>query len=89
MDSLLWKRIPSDEREVFAMGFMIAYIGWAPDELVEAFPEETFKNCPEFIDKKLAHFWNEGYDSGMAMFCSHALDEEGDTPNNNERLVKK
>ena len=24
-------RIPADEREVFAMAFMIGYIGWVPD----------------------------------------------------------
>lgn len=69
-------RIPADEREVFAMAWMIGYIGWVPDDLQNVFQDETFENCPEFIDPALAHFWRQGYDSGLAFFCDHTLDEE-------------
>jgi len=73
---MLNPKIPADEREVFAMAFMIGYIGWVPDELQSAFPDETFVSCPEFIPDTLSHFWRQGYDSGLAFFCDHALDEE-------------
>ena len=69
-------RIPANEREVFAMAFMLGYIGWVPDELASVFPDESFENCPEFIGPALAHEWKMGYDSGVAFFCDHALDEE-------------
>ena len=61
-------RIPADEQEVFAMAFMIGYLGDIPDE--------DFSNCPEFIDDSLAHMWKRGYDCGVAFFSDHALDEE-------------
>lgn len=69
-------RIPADEQEVFAMAFMIGYIGWVPDDLQNVFPDEDFSNCPEFIYDDLAHEWKRGYDCGVAFFCDHALDEE-------------
>jgi len=69
-------RIPANERETFAMAWMIGYIGWAPDELVSMFPDETFESCPSFVSSELAHEWKLGYDNGLAFFCDHALDEE-------------
>ena len=70
-------RIPADEQEVFAMGFMIGYMGEAPDELVHAFPDvEEWDSCPDFVPDDLAHEWKRGYDSGVAFFSDHALDEE-------------
>lgn len=69
-------RIPADEQEVFAMAWMLGYIGWVPDELQNVFPDETFEGCPEFVAPALAHEWKRGYDSGLAFFCDHALDEE-------------
>jgi hypothetical protein len=71
-------RIPNTDKEVFAMAWMIGYIGWAPDELIEMFPNESFRDCPEFIPLDLAHFWRQGYDSGVAFFSDHALDEESE-----------
>lgn len=54
-------------------------MGEAPDELVDAFPEqEEWDRCPRFISADLAHEWRAGYDSGVAFFCDHALDEEED-----------
>lgn len=67
-------RVPADEQEVFAMAFMIGYIGWVPDDLQNVFPDEDFSNCPEFIDDSLAHMWKRGYDCGVAFFSDHALD---------------
>ena len=70
-------RIPADEQEVFAMAFMIGYMGDVPDELVHAFPDaDGWGDCPYFIPDDLAHEWRRGYDSGLAFFCDHALDEE-------------
>lgn len=70
-------RIPADEQEVFAMAWMIGYMGEAPDELAHAFPDhEEWSNCPDFVPDDLAHEWRRGYDSGVAFFCDHALDEE-------------
>ena len=71
-------RIPFDAQEVFAMAFMIGYIGWVPDDLAAAFPDESFESCPEFVPVELVHEWKAGYDSGVAFFCDHALDEDGD-----------
>ena len=71
-------RIPADEQETFAIAFMVGYLGEAPDELVHAFPDqEEWGNCPDFVPDDLAHEWKRGYDSGVAFFCDHALDEEG------------
>ncbi len=70
-------RIPADEREVFAMAWMIGYLGWAPDELVHAFPDvQEWSVVPTFIPDLLVHEWKRGYDSGVAFFSDHALDEE-------------
>lgn len=70
-------RIPGDEHEVFAMAFMIGYLGDIPDELQAAFPDEyEWQNSPEFISDDLAHEWVRGYDCGVAFFSDHALDEE-------------
>ena len=69
-------RIPADENETFAMAWMIGYIGWVPDDLAAAFPDESFEMCPEFISRDLVHMWRRGYDSGVAFFSDHALDEE-------------
>ena len=69
-------RIPFDEREVFAMAWTIGYVGCVPEELQAAFPDESFDNCPQFIDPLLAHEWKRGYDSGVAFFCDHAINEE-------------
>ena len=69
-------RIPASEQEVFAMAWMIGYIGWVPDDLQNVFQDEIFESCPDFIDPALAHFWRQGYDIGLAFFCDHALDEE-------------
>ena len=69
-------RIPADEQEVFAMAWMIGYLGLVPDELAASFPDESFEGCPDFIDPALAHFWWLGSASGLAFFCDHALDEE-------------
>lgn len=70
-------RIPADEREVFAMAWAIGYLGWAPDELVHSFPDvEEWSHVPGFIPPSLAHEWKRGYDSGVAFFSDHALDEE-------------
>lgn len=67
-------RIPADGQEVFAMAFMIGYLGWVPDELQAVFPEESFETCPEFISDDLAHEWKSGYWSGVSFFSDHALD---------------
>ena len=69
-------RIPADEQEVFAMAFMIGYLGDIPDELQAAFPDEEFDTCPEFIDDDIAHWWRMGYDCGVAFFSDHAIGEE-------------
>ena len=69
-------RIPNSEQEVFAMAFLIGYIGWVPDDLAAVFPDETFESCPSFIEPPLVHNWKMGYDCGVAFFCDHALDEE-------------
>ena len=69
-------RIPADAKEVFAMGFMVGYHGWVPDELAHAFPDEPFEGCPSFIPSTLAHEWKQGYDCGVAFYCDHALEEE-------------
>lgn len=70
-------RIPADEQEVFAMAWMIGYMGEAPDELVHAFPDQDWwSRCPDFVPDDLAHEWRRGYDSGVAFFSDHALDEE-------------
>jgi hypothetical protein len=69
-------RIPWGEQETFAMAFMIGYIGWVPDDLAAAFPNETFENCPEFVPNEVAHEWKRGYDCGVAFYCDHALDED-------------
>lgn len=69
-------RIPADEREVFAMAWMIGYIGWVPDDLQAAFREESFDTVPGFIPPDLVHEWKRGYDNGLAFFCDHKLDEE-------------
>jgi hypothetical protein len=69
-------RIPADEHETFAMAWMIGYIGWVPDDLLAAFPDTLFDSCPDFIDPSLVHMWKQGYDSGVAFYCDHALDEE-------------
>ena len=69
-------RIPADEQEVFAMAWMLGYIGWVPDEMQSVFPDEMFESCPDFIPSELAHEWKRGYDNGLAFFCDHALDEE-------------
>ena len=68
-------RIPADEQEVFAMAFMIGYLGDIPDELQSVFPDQVeWSNCPNFIPSALAHMWKRGYDCGVAFFCDHALD---------------
>lgn len=68
-------RIPADEHEVFAMAFMIGYLGDIPDELQAAFPDQIeWSNCPDFIPSTLAHMWRRGYDCGVAFFCDHGLD---------------
>ena len=70
-------RIPADEREVFAMAWMIGYEGQAPQDLQAAFPDQyEWSNCPDFVPDDLAHEWKRGYDSGVAFFSDHALDEE-------------
>ena len=69
-------RIPNCEQEVFAMAWMIGYIGWVPDELAAVFPaDEPWGRLPSFIDPSLAHEWKRGYDNGLAFFCDHVLDE--------------
>ena len=67
-------RIPNGEQEVFAMAWMVGYIGWVPDDLAAVFPDETFESCPSFIDPSLVHEWKRGYDNGLAFFCDHGLD---------------
>ncbi len=67
-------RIPNGEQEVFAMAWMIGYVGWVPDDLAAMFPDETFESCPSFIDSSLVHEWKRGYDNGLAFFCDHSLD---------------
>jgi hypothetical protein len=69
-------RIPCDEREVFAMSFMVGYLGDVPDYLAECFPGEDFRNCPAFIREDIAHEWKRGYDAGVAFYCDHAMGEE-------------
>jgi hypothetical protein len=70
-------RIPADERETFAMAFMIGYLGDVPDELQASFPDEyEWRIAPEFIPPTLVHEWKRGYDCGVAFFSDHALDEE-------------
>ena len=70
-------RIPADERETFAMAFMIGYLGDVPDELQSSFPDEyEWRIAPEFIAPTLVHEWKRGYDCGVAFFSDHALDEE-------------
>ena len=68
-------RIPNNEREVFAMAWTIGYVGISP-WLKAVFPHESFDNCPEFIDPLLAHEWKRGYDSGVAFFCDHAINDD-------------
>jgi hypothetical protein len=69
-------RVPNSEHEVFGMAFMIGYIGWIPDDLASVFPDESFESCPSFISPDLAHFWRQGYDSGVAFFSDHSFGEE-------------
>ncbi len=69
-------RVPNGEREVFAMAWMIGYIGWVPDDLAAIFPDEPWHRIPSFIDPSLAHEWKAGYDCGVAFFCDHSLDDE-------------
>ena len=69
-------RIPNGEKEVFAMAFMIGYIGWIPDDLASTFPDETFETAPSWIHPELVGVWQRGYDVGSAFFCDHSLDDE-------------
>ena len=70
-------RIPNTEREVFAMAFMLGYIGSVPYDLAAVFPaDEPWGRLPSFIDPSLAYEWKSGYDCGLAFFCDHALNEE-------------
>lgn len=65
-------RVPANEQETFAIAFMVGYLGEAPDELVHAFPE-----IDALVPEHLRPAWTRGYDSGVAFFSDHALDEEG------------
>lgn len=65
-------RIPVTEEESFAMAFMLGYMGWAPDELVECFPEESWQERPDFITPELAHAWRRGYESGLSFYGDHS-----------------
>ena len=70
-------RIPASVEETFAMSFMLGYMGWAPDELVECFPEESWQERPDFITPELAHAWRRGYDSGANFYGDHS-DPDGE-----------
>ena len=70
-------RVPDDDADVYAMAFMIGYLGEAPDALVDAFPDiEEWSYAPSFLTGSQARMWNRGYESGLSFFSAHALEED-------------
>jgi hypothetical protein len=70
-------RIPMTDKEVYAMAWMIGYIGHAPHEMRAIFPNETFEYCPSFIGNgRQQREWKSGYDSGTSFYSSHAMGDE-------------
>ena len=71
-------RTPGNEEESFAMGFMLGYHGWFPDEILDNFPDEIWGDKPSFITHELFSSYKRGFDAGQAFYCDHKLYEEGD-----------
>jgi len=78
-------RIPGDSEEAYAMGFMVGYLGEFPDALKEvidlitegdADPSYTPDIFPDDDDGLLARDYRRGYDTGVAFFCDHGVDED-------------
>jgi len=71
-------RTPANEEESFAMGFMLGYHGWFPDEILENFPDEIWGDKPSFIKHELFSSYRRGCQTGQAFYYDHKLPEEGD-----------
>ena len=71
-------RTPANDEESFAMGFMLGYHGWFPDEIVDNFPDEVWGDKPSFIKDELYHSYKRGCEAGQAFYYDHKLYEEGD-----------
>jgi hypothetical protein len=64
------------DKEVYAMAWMIGYIGRAPDEMRAIFPNETFESCPSFIGTdRQQREWKSGHNSGTLFYCDHSIFE--------------
>ena len=70
----MWKskygpRQPLLNNEAFAIGFMVGYLGYAPDELSGAFPDvgDWTQGSPFAFPVDYAR----GYESGVSFFSSH------------------
>ena len=73
-------RTPGNDEESFAMGFMLGYHGWFPDEILENFPDEVWGDKPasSFIKDELYPAYKRGCEAGQAFYYDHKLPEEGD-----------
>ncbi len=71
-------RVPDDSADVYAMAFMVGYLGNVPVDLLHAFPDaDGWGDCPYFIPDALAHEWKRGYDSGLSFYTDHVDTRRG------------
>lgn len=71
-------RMPSTEREAYAWGYMIGYLGDIPDEMVAALSERSEGHLvmPPPFDAEQIKAYTEGYREGLDMYSSHSDEED-------------
>jgi hypothetical protein len=70
-------RIPSTEREAYAWGYMIGYMGEVPDAMRPAFSDVAGELAvPQGIRRGHLRAYALGYNDGLDMYSSHSDEED-------------